>query len=76
MKAGITIGLQPGTRVLRIVRHPELHAWDVWIAGGSAPDRGTFLRMHDNGMCERIFVDGEAVYEQFVVKPKDEDEPG
>lgn len=69
---GIAIGLQPGTRILRIDWMSDLKAWDIWLNATGNWETGTFLRLYDNGKCERHYFDGEAVYEVTVVKPEDD----
>lgn len=50
----------------------DLKAWDIWLNATGNWEAGTFLRLYDNGKCERHYFDGEAVYEVTVVKPEDD----
>ena len=86
MKTGITIGLQPRTKALRIVRtlrvtdaigraicegQYEDGYWLLWINTSNFKE-GTFLRMHDNGMMERVTVYEDGTELVSIIKPEDE----
>ncbi len=93
MKSGITIGLQPRTKALRIIRTPIRQftikgrdayghpitdyvkdrpgVWLLWINTVNFKE-GTFLRMHDNGMMERVTVYEDGTELVSIIKPEDE----
>lgn len=69
MKASIPIGIQPGTRILRLYREPALGThlyipnaivrgehgyWILWIFHNADLTLGTFLKLHDDGRIDRV----------------------
>ena len=86
MKATIPIGIQPGTRLLRIARSPETVEyagedqrwfngngyWIIWLHTNDFI-HGTFLRLHDNGLIENVTIRSDRPDEDiFIVKPPDQ----
>ena len=83
MKATIPIGIQPGTKLLRIARQvgenrSYLRAQNKWVLLGSdgywdiwlnTNDfiHGTFLRLYDNGKIERITIRVERPDDDIVL---------
>lgn len=85
MKATIPIGIQPGTKLLRIARNPETFEyatestgwyngdgyWIIWLSTNDFI-HGTFLRLYDNGLIENVTIRSDRPDEDiFVVKPPD-----
>ena len=81
----ITIGVQPGTKLLRIERIESravpmdwgyeyiegTGAWMVWINANPTFTAGTHLLLHDNGRVERVTVHPDGMEDVFVVKEGD-----
>ena len=82
----VTVGVQPGTKLLRIERLPRrtilmdwgnepvegTGAWMVWINANRTFTAGTFVCLHDNGTIDRVTVNPDGTEEVFVVKSKGE----
>lgn len=87
MKALINIGLQAGTKVLRIQRQEataslqkEAGGLSYWRHGGhwilwlntSDYINGTYLKLYDNGRIERITIrEDEPAPDIMLIKPED-----
>lgn len=80
MKATIPIGIQPGTKLLRIARQSKVYGdftvddghWIIWLHTNDFI-HGTFLRLHDNGLIENVTIRSDRPDEDiFVVKPPDQ----
>lgn len=87
MKALINIGIQAGTKLLRIQRQEEQledkeikHGKFVpflecghWIIWLATSDYiyGTFLRLYDDGRIERVTVRNDEPDDVMLIKPRD-----
>lgn len=87
MKALINIGIQAGTKLLRIQRQEATlrfkeHAYEeietinqlgYWIIWLATSDYiyGTFLRLYDDGRIERITVRNDEPDDVMLIKPRD-----
>jgi len=68
---GEHIGLMSAIKVMRFVRYDGF--WDVWVAMDRTQTNGTFYRLHDNGMCERHTINGDAFIDIVLIKPADKE---
>ena len=84
----ITIGIMPGTKLLRIERVPaHLHsirwgvksatvqsdgAWMLWVAANVDMTAGTHILLHDDGAVARVTVYNDGTEDVFVIKEGDE----
>jgi hypothetical protein len=72
MKATIPIGIQPGTRLLRIERVPETVSWIVWIHHNPDFTLGTYLTLYQDGRMTNTTVHEDGTEDVFQVKPPDD----
>lgn len=85
MKATIPIGIQPGTRLLRIERVPfstqTIHEdveyghdgyWIVWIHHNPDFTLGTYLTLYQDGRITNTTVQEDGTENVFQVKPPDD----
>ena len=75
MKTAIKIGIPPRTKALLIERKPcttKDGSWLLWINANHDFTQGTFLRMYDNGMMERVTVYEDGNERVSIIKPEDE----
>lgn len=52
--AHIPIGITPGTRILQLRYEYETSTYIVWLHHDLLMQHGTFLRLHGNGLVQRI----------------------
>lgn len=82
MKAPHRIGLPPQLRALYIERYPKPKEyyqgqgeargyWRLPIHTDPTNTYGTFLKLYDNGLIERVTVRADEGDEIVVIKPKD-----
>jgi hypothetical protein len=85
MKATIPIGIQPGTRLLRIERVPHEFTfiggglcetipghWIVWIHHNPDFTLGTYLTLYQDGRMTNTTVHEDGTENVFQVKPPDD----
>jgi hypothetical protein len=85
MKATIPIGIQPGTRLLRIERVPREFVyiggglsettpgyWIVWIHHNPDFTLGTYLTLYQDGHMTNTTVHEDGTENVFQVKPPDD----
>jgi hypothetical protein len=65
------LGVQPGTKFLRLERDPNRKCWILWTNANRDWTLGTFMRMYDNGRAERVTLRAEGTEEVFDVRPAD-----
>ena len=80
MHATIKIGVQPGTRFLRLERSEQeqdsmgiysVGHWLVWINANHDFSLGTFLRLWDDGGIERVTLREDEGDDVQLIKPGD-----
>ena len=64
------VGLPLGTRLHRIERLSDRHAWRLWIATADYL-YGTYLLLHDSGRVERVVVRIDEGDDIMLVRPDD-----
>jgi len=70
MRAPIRIGMPPGTRSLWFTRYPSY--WQIPVATNKDQTLGEFMRLHDNGMVERVIIRPDREDEDvYLIKPAD-----
>lgn len=77
MKATIPIGIQPGTKLLRIERVPITRHWQdgqwlVWIHHNPDFTLGTYLTLYQDGKITNTTVSEDGTENVFQVKPPDD----
>lgn len=85
MRTSTRIGIQPGTKALRLERNPfgsrpiieanrhyhfEPGSWCLWINTHDFT-QGTYLKLYDDGMVERVTLHADGREECNLIKPKD-----
>ena len=65
-----TIGVQPGTRLYRIVRLS--YGWRVWLSTRNFI-HGSYMELHNNGMVMRIECRTDEGDEVYRIRPSDEE---
>lgn len=76
----IPIGVQPGTKALRLERRPAVCAiergwWSLWVHANHDFTQGTMYRMHDDGHMDRVTLHPDGTESVFDIKPSDKEEP-
>lgn len=82
MKATIPIGIQPGTKVLRIERAKskrdsrehfitEQGYWIIWLHANHNFTLGTYLQLNDDGSILNATVREDGTEDTFTVKDAD-----
>lgn len=82
MKATIPIGLQPGTRALRLERVPKHGGylgstnigyeprqdghWCIWLHHDRDFKQGTVLQLHDDGHIDQVTFDEDGVPTHYI----------
>jgi hypothetical protein len=87
VRPSIPVGIQPGTKVLRLERNPkhsrlsyqgkrisfyEEGSWCLWINTHDYQS-GTYLKLYDDGMIERVTLFADGCEEVQLVKPRDKE---
>jgi len=65
----IPIGIQPGTKALRVERVEHSH-WILWISTKDFKT-GTYLEFHDDGHINRVTIFPDGMEDILEVKPRE-----
>jgi len=65
------IGLQPGTRMLKLERSVGGKRWLIWLHEEECKGHGTYLELHEDGQIDRVTERADGTFERFLVKPPD-----
>jgi hypothetical protein len=78
MKATIPIGLQPGTRALRMERVAgdynkvptsldcDPGHWRIWLHHDRQLTQGTILRLYDDGSADQVTLDEDGIESNYI----------
>ena len=78
----VTIGVQPGTKLLRIERTPHETTmlkgvplvfdksghWMIWINSNIDFTLGTFIKLNDDGTIDRVTLNSDGSEDIFCIK--------
>ena len=71
----IRLGLQPGTRALRLERNASDNekggGWVLWISPNTDFTAGTYMYLRDNGSIERVTLHEDGTETTFLVRQPD-----
>jgi hypothetical protein len=68
VRVPIQVGIQPGTKLLKLYYQPSISCWDIWLSHDHLIKYGTFLRLSQSGGMTRITLRPDGTEEIHVVK--------